>query len=136
MKKERFKIIVIALAIVTFAVSCGSGTSNKQGGSATETKTETQAEQTKSGNGVSASSFVGKWTDATETNVFEFKKDGSGVLHYLNDASKKAENFTWKVSGKKASLDFEGGSFNQFEYVNDNLLEDMMSRPYTKYTKQ
>ena len=135
MAKVNFKNSVIALAIGLLMVSCGSRGSNQQSGNATETKTETQAEQTKNGSGVSASSFVGKWTDAMETNVFEFKKDGSGVLHFLNDASKKAENFTWKISGKKASLDFEGGSFNQFEYVNDNLLEDMMSRPYTKYTK-
>lgn len=132
MKKVHLKwrdvaAIVACLAVVIMA-TCNSGESKQSGSETAGTKTE----QAKSGAGVTASTFVGIWTDAMKTIAFEFKAGGTGVIKYHQAADKKDEAFTWKVDGNKVSLDIEGGDFDQFEYVGDNKLEDMMGRPFTR----
>jgi hypothetical protein len=132
MKRVNFKNSVIALAIGLSLVSCGGRGGNQQGGNTSETKSETQTEQTKSGGGFTSASLVGIWTDAMKTIFYEFKAGGTGVISYHASSDKKAETFTWKIDGKKVSIDTEDGGFNQFEFIGDKELEDMMRQKWTK----
>jgi hypothetical protein len=132
MKRINFKNSVIALAIGLSVVSCGGRGGNQQSGTeTTDTKTE-QATTEKSDGGFTSASLVGVWTDAMKTIFYEFKTGGTGVISYQASSDKKAETFTWKIDGKKVSIDTEDGGFNQFEYIGDNQLEDMMSQKWTK----